>query len=248
MSQINLTPVSDTSIQTPTTGKKAFYLDSTTGKGTLMDENRNKSGFSSSLLNGNSNPASNIGEEGDFYINMTTKTMFGPKTGTSWGSGFSIVGPQGPQGNTGATGPQGNTGAIGPQGVQGPAGPVALIYKNITTGASTLPDTTAWSAVSLNDINFTSGQYVATCTIAISPHSNGNDVRFQWKLDGVDVGPRYSEEHKDVSAAQQNIRSWQFDLGTQPTGLKYLDLYFQKEATGGVAILQFISIFVWRIG
>jgi hypothetical protein len=81
---------------------------------------------------GTSNPTSNTGVDGDFYINTTTHTLFGPKASGSWPTGVSLVGPtgaQGPQGLTGATGAagpqgiQGLTGATGPAGVAGATGP-----------------------------------------------------------------------------------------------------------------------------
>jgi hypothetical protein len=74
------------------------------------------------ILNGTSNPSPALGTTGDFYINTSSNTLFGPKTVSGWGSGTSLVGPQGPTGATGATGPQGATGATGAQGSQGVAG------------------------------------------------------------------------------------------------------------------------------
>jgi hypothetical protein len=80
---------------------------------------------------GTSNPTSSTGVDGDFYINTTTHTLFGPKASGAWPTGVSLVGPtgaQGPQGLTGATGAagpqgiQGLTGATGPAGVAGPTG------------------------------------------------------------------------------------------------------------------------------
>ncbi len=87
------------------------------------------------ILNGPGNPFDqSLGQVGDFYLNTTTNTLFGPKTAIAgWpaegvaltGSGGG-AGPQGPTGPAGATGPQGPAGAdgaIGPQGLQGIAGP-----------------------------------------------------------------------------------------------------------------------------
>ena len=68
------------------------------------------------VLNGTSNPTSSTGANGDFYINTSTNTLFGPKGSGVWPSGISLVGPQG------ATGPQGLQGLQGIQGAQGPAG------------------------------------------------------------------------------------------------------------------------------
>ncbi|MFN5386177.1 MAG: hypothetical protein ACK5CO_05065 [Bacteroidota bacterium] len=63
------------------------------------------------VLNGTSNPTALIGNNGDFFINTSTNTIFGPKAAGAWpATGVSLVGPQG------ATGP------AGPQGPQGPSG------------------------------------------------------------------------------------------------------------------------------
>jgi hypothetical protein len=56
------------------------------------------------VLSGNVNPLSGDGVDGDFYINTTTETIFGPKTAGVWGAGTSLIGPQGPQGPPGAAG------------------------------------------------------------------------------------------------------------------------------------------------
>ena len=86
------------------------------------------------VLNGAGNPANNFGNNGDFYINTTTNTLFGPKANGVWPGGISLVGPQGPIGQTGpagatgatgatgSAGPQGQTGLTGPTGTQGPIG------------------------------------------------------------------------------------------------------------------------------
>lgn len=56
------------------------------------------------VLNGTGNPTTATGLDGDFYINTSTWTLFGPKTAGSWGSGFALTGPQGPQGPQGPIG------------------------------------------------------------------------------------------------------------------------------------------------
>ena len=56
-----------------------------------------------SVLNGTTNPTTQ-GVNGDFYINTSTNTLFGPKSNSTWPSGVSLVGP------TGQTGPQGTVG------------------------------------------------------------------------------------------------------------------------------------------
>ncbi len=95
------------------------------------------------LLNGVANPSAALGSDGDFFLNTTTFTIFGPKTAGSWPAGVALVsgagtvGAQGPIGPAGPAGPAGATGAagaastvpgpagpIGPVGLTGPAGPI----------------------------------------------------------------------------------------------------------------------------
>ena len=53
-----------------------------------------------SLLSGSAQPGNAVGGNGDYFINTTTNTLFGPKTGGSWTSAsmVSLVGPAGPAG------------------------------------------------------------------------------------------------------------------------------------------------------
>jgi len=69
------------------------------------------------ILNGTTTPAQTVGNNGDFYLNTSTHTLYGPKANGTWSTtGTSLVGPQGPAGATGATGA---TGAQGPAGTNG---------------------------------------------------------------------------------------------------------------------------------
>lgn len=63
-----------------------------------------------SVLQGTGTPSPTLGISGDFYIDVTSYQLYGPKVAGVWGSGVSLIGQQG------APGPQ------GPQGPQGPAG------------------------------------------------------------------------------------------------------------------------------
>ncbi|MBX7201562.1 MAG: hypothetical protein K1X77_00680 [Bacteroidia bacterium] len=80
------------------------------------------SGSGNTVLNGTGNPGAGTGNLGDFYINTTTDEIFGPKTGSGWGTGTSLVGPQGTSGSAGAVGPQGPAGPAGAKGDKGDAG------------------------------------------------------------------------------------------------------------------------------
>jgi len=53
------------------------------------------------ILSGTTNPTATVpaGQaQGDFYINTATNTLFGPRGASSWPSGVSLTGPQGPAG------------------------------------------------------------------------------------------------------------------------------------------------------
>jgi hypothetical protein len=81
------------------------------------------------ILSGNTDPDVSTGSNGEFYINTTTHTLFGPKAGGAWPTGVFLVGPAGPAGNDGAQGPQG---IQGQQGLPGAAGSNGLSILNGT--------------------------------------------------------------------------------------------------------------------
>ena len=74
------------------------------------------------VLSGGGPPSAALGANGDFYIDTSANTLYGPKSGAGWGSAVSLVGPQGTQGATGSTGP---AGPPGPTGAAGAAGSTA---------------------------------------------------------------------------------------------------------------------------
>lgn len=86
-----------------------------------------------SVLNGSGAPAI-IGNVGDFYIDTTNFKLYGPYNGT-WGTGFSLTGPQGP------TGSQGPIGPTGPKGETGASAQITLasMCTAITAGGAPLP-------------------------------------------------------------------------------------------------------------
>lgn len=90
------------------------------------------------ILNGSTNPVSGQGVDGDFFINTATKQLFGPKTAGSWGSGTSLLGPQGAQGIQGLQGPQGIPGPPGASGAQGIPGVAGTNGTNGTNGNTVL--------------------------------------------------------------------------------------------------------------
>ncbi len=93
------------------------------------------------VLNGTGAPANTLGFDGDFYVDLGTTTLYGPKAAGAWPlTGVSLVGPTGATGATGAagadgaTGPAGAAGPIGPIGPQGPIGPTGGTGATGATG------------------------------------------------------------------------------------------------------------------
>lgn len=56
------------------------------------------------IHSGSTNPSLSTGKNGDYYINLTTGSLYGPKTSTSWGSPTSLKGDKGDAGNNGTNG------------------------------------------------------------------------------------------------------------------------------------------------
>jgi hypothetical protein len=91
------------------------------------------------ILNGTIDPSNELtGVDGDFYLNTSTLTFFGPKFSGSWPSGVLLIGKKGDQGESGDKGDQGLQGEMGLKGdvgdkgdkgetgATGPQGPIGL--------------------------------------------------------------------------------------------------------------------------
>ena len=78
------------------------------------------------ILNGAGVPDSGLGAAGDLYLDTVAVSLYGPKTGSGWGSAVSLIGPAGPQG------PAGAMGATGP----------ALVPEAISTDTVAVPNKT----------------------------------------------------------------------------------------------------------
>ena len=99
----------------------------------------------SSVLSGSGAPSSGLGNDGDFYLDLVTDTLYGPKAGGVWpGSGTSLIGAKARRGRLeptaprreGATGANGATGAVGASGVAGAQGPAGVAGPQGATGAA----------------------------------------------------------------------------------------------------------------
>lgn len=99
-------------------------------------------------LHSGEGPPGDVGTNGDWYVDTTTKRLYGPRTDAGWSgqpvaigtqtldgtprttalrtSDEGLKGEKGDKGDTGATGPQGPTGPTGPAGATGPQGEQGL--------------------------------------------------------------------------------------------------------------------------
>jgi hypothetical protein len=120
------------------------------------------------VLNGTSNPTTGVGNNGDFYINTSSNTLFGPKASGSWPSGVSLVGP------TGATG------------AQGPAG---LLSSGSAAGNTPYWNGTSWVINSSNIFNNGGNIGIGTTSpedrLDVRSAMSLNEIKFR-NLDGGD--------------------------------------------------------------
>lgn len=63
----------------------------------------------SRFLGGVTNPTAALGSKGDFYLNLTSGDLFGPKTEIGWGNPYNMKGAKGEQGNPGSAILSGNS-------------------------------------------------------------------------------------------------------------------------------------------
>ncbi|MGX5688611.1 beta strand repeat-containing protein [Arcticibacter tournemirensis] len=101
-----LTSSQRTSISSPATGLLVYQTDNTPGfyfytsgewkrlaNSTEINNGGGTGTSGNSLLNGAVNPSSGVGNNGDFYINTATYTLYGPKANGAWPStGASMIG------------------------------------------------------------------------------------------------------------------------------------------------------------
>lgn len=98
----------------------------------------------SPVLGGYAAPTGGIGNDGDLFIDLANKTLYGPKAAGSWPTGIDLSqGPTGVTGSVGATGPA----------VTGPTGSTGGIAFSVGPTAPTAPSLTVAGAVWLDESN-----------------------------------------------------------------------------------------------
>ena len=94
------------------------------------------------ILHGTGVPSSSLGANGDFYIDLNTYNMYGPKSSGRWSAPTSLKGAQGVAGPVGPQGVAGrsadrvtNVSSQSPIAIAGPSGPVGPRGEKGETGA-----------------------------------------------------------------------------------------------------------------
>ena len=85
------------------------------------------------ILSGNSTPALNVGNIGDYYFDKSTQKLYGPKKADGWGKPVTLKGTdgeKGEKGNDGAKGEKGEKGNDGTQIIPGIGAPTPSIGNN----------------------------------------------------------------------------------------------------------------------
>ena len=65
------------------------------------------------IYSGTATPSATLGKNGDYYLNLTTGILYGPRTASGWGTGFTMKGAQGTQIYNGTGAPASSFGATG---------------------------------------------------------------------------------------------------------------------------------------
>ncbi|MDX9848105.1 MAG: collagen-like protein [Tenuifilaceae bacterium] len=81
-----------------------FYTDGTSfTTANLKGETGASGSDGKTILSGTTPPITAQGTIGDYYLNTTTNILYGPKSEAGWGTGISLVGPEGAPGPSGTT-------------------------------------------------------------------------------------------------------------------------------------------------
>ena len=105
----------------------------------LIPTNSTAAGRANEIVNtirsGNGVPAATLGNDGDFYIDLKSMNIYGPKKNKRWPLPTSLRGPAGATGPAGVDGKNG-TSANSTAGATGPAGPAGPKGETGATGAT----------------------------------------------------------------------------------------------------------------
>jgi hypothetical protein len=124
------------------------------------------------ILNGTTNPTSGIGQNGEFYINTSSSTLFGPKASGTWPAGVSLIGPSGSA--TNAWGLTGNSGTVDGTNFIGTTDNVPLNFKVNNQKAGRIDNANVFMGVLAGQVN--SGfNNVGIGSLALASNTSGHE-------------------------------------------------------------------------
>ena len=109
-------------------------------------------GSGNTILSGSGAPSSDLGANGDIYLDTAATRLYGPKTAGAWGSGVSLIGAPGANGTNG-TAATVSVGSV----TTGAAGSSATVTNTGTTSAAVLAFTIPRGDAGTNGTNGTAG-------------------------------------------------------------------------------------------
>jgi hypothetical protein len=161
------------------------------------------------VRSGAGSPSTSLGVDGDFYIDTSNNLIYGPKTGGSWGSGTSIVGPVGPTGATGAAGEDGQSSSF-------------YDYNAKTTATSGDPGNTF--------LLWNSGTQTAATQINVN-HINADGYDIDILLALIQTGSQFFIQD---SANSNNYQKWQV-TATPTIQTNYVEFPVTLVGSGGTS-------------
>lgn len=173
-----------------------------------------------SLLNGTSAPAANLGSDGDFYLRTSTMTIYGPKSNGAWGSGTSLVGPQG---DSGAAGPSSaGFSALPPGARQGvyypiPASGVVGTYQLLNSYIYFTPFA----------VNSTPSPALNTLALEVTTGANNSVLNLAIYNAGADLLPSSSWLALGTAAGTAGRKTFSINTDNFTGGLFYLACWVQ---------------------
>ncbi|HVW94483.1 MAG TPA: hypothetical protein VHA56_00775 [Mucilaginibacter sp.] len=97
------------------------------------------------IYSGDAAPSASTGVKGDFYIDLATDVLYGPKTDSGWGTGISLAGAPGKNGTNGTNGKNGTIIYSGNTPPPASTGTTGDFYIDLQTGIFYGPKTiTGW--------------------------------------------------------------------------------------------------------
>ena len=163
------------------------------------------------VLSGSAVPDPALGQSGDFYIDTTTYSIYGPKTGSGWGTPTCLIGPAG----GGPTPYHGSLYSTTSQGVNPDASPTPIEFQEEDL---VIKDGISWggagdpSIVSVTNAGIYNFQFSAQIDMAV----NNTHTLFIWpRIDGVDVP--WSNSSVTLSTNKDRvIAAWNWVFAVDP--------------------------------